>query len=165
MTHDTFACRFYDSMARRSPCEVLRKDLTARLLDAQKLAIPGARYRLSVGSYEVRENTADDAGWLTETGVLAPSRVALEWGAPEEVEQLDGSYPYQSMISLDLVGDDEADARKRLHNLGYAVSSDLQPAVLAFQGDYGLAKTGDLDDSTKTRLVEVHDTGIARDEA
>jgi peptidoglycan hydrolase-like protein with peptidoglycan-binding domain len=68
------------------------------------------------------------------------------------------------VIALDLVGDDEADARKRLHNLGYAVASDLGPAVQEFQQDYGLTPSGDLDDPTKSRLTLVHDTGIARDE-
>jgi hypothetical protein len=163
LTHDTFACRFYDGMARRSPCEVMRKQVTARLLDADKHAIGGARYRLSVGAHDVRESFADASGRLTELDVLAPSRVTLEWGAPAEVDRL-GVFPYQSVISLDLVGDDEADARKRLHNLGYAVGTDLGPALLAFQQDYALSTSGTLDDPTKTKLTLVHDTGIARDE-
>jgi peptidoglycan hydrolase-like protein with peptidoglycan-binding domain len=163
-THNTFACLFYDGMARRSPCEILRKTLTARLLDADKQAIGGARYRLTVGTHEVRENVADDSGRLTESDVLAPSKVTLEWGAAEEITRLGGAFPYQAVIALDLVGDDEADARKRLHNLGYAVASDLGPAVQEFQQDYGLTPSGDLDDPTKSRLTLVHDTGIARDE-
>lgn len=162
--HNTFACRFYDGMARRSPCEIVRKTLTARLLDGDKHAIPGAQYRLSVGAHDVREDTADSSGRLTESDVLAPSKVTLEWGCPEEVERLEGAFPYQRVISLDLVGGDEEDARKRLHNLGYPVATDLEPALRAFQEDYGVSPTGELDDATKTKLALVHDTGVARDE-
>jgi peptidoglycan hydrolase-like protein with peptidoglycan-binding domain len=164
ISRNTFACRFYDGMARRSPCEVMRKVIKARLLDSDKHAIPKARYRLSAGTHDIRENVADESGRITEVDVLAPSRVTLEWGAPEEVENLAGAFPYQSVISLDLVGDDEADARKRLHNLGYAVGPDLKPAIAAFQQDYGLTPNGDLDDDTRDTLTKAHDTGIASDE-
>jgi hypothetical protein len=140
------------------------KTLTARLLDGDKHAIAGARYRLSVGAYDVRENTADSSGRLTETDVLAPSMVTLEWGCPKEIERLGGAFPYQRVISLDLVGGDEEDARKRLHNLGYPVATELGPALRAFQEDYGLSPTGELDDATKTKLALVHDTGVAREE-
>lgn len=59
-TKDTFACRYYDRIAGRSPCEFGFIVLKVRLLNSDKRVIPGARYRLTVSEKEVRKRGKRD---------------------------------------------------------------------------------------------------------
>lgn len=160
-THDTFACRFYDGMARRSPCEVVRKTLAVRLLDSDKLPMPGAPYQLDIGGHETRKGTANADAWLVETDVLAPSVCTIQWGSTG----VERSH-YEISLRLDATaGDDDAQAKKRLHNLGYVPVAGVDESVRAFQIDYGTSsRDGTLDDETKQRLTDAHDQGLARNE-
>jgi hypothetical protein len=160
-THDTFACRFYDGMARRSPCEVVRKTLSVRLLDSEKLPMPGTPYELDIGGHETRTGSANEDAWLVETDVLAPSVCTIKW-ASTGVERSH----YEISLRLDATtGDDDARAKKRLHNMGYVPISGLEESVRAFQIDYGTSsRDGTLDGETKQRLTDAHDLGIARNE-
>src|SRR5262249_8117254 len=92
----TFACRWYDGMARESPCEAARKLVTIRLFDSDEKEMPNTRYRLTVGSVDVRNNTADARGILTERNVLAARHVKLEWGGGPGDERFD----YENNIRL-----------------------------------------------------------------
>src|ERR1019366_2170597 len=76
-TRDTMACRFYDRMARRSPCEVSRGFIQLRLLDINGNYIPDAPYKLTLANGEVRDGTGTKDGWLVEANVETPERVSL----------------------------------------------------------------------------------------
>jgi len=154
---NTFACRWYDGMARESPCEAARKLLTIRLFDSSEKEMPNARYRLTVGSVEVRTNAADARGVLTERNVLAAQHVKLEWGQLGNQQDFD----YQNEIRLDYA-DTEGDeaTRRRLSNLGYG-GDDIPGGLKRFRKDYELAD--DLDDeATKAKLTDVHDHQLSK---
>lgn len=162
--HDTFACALYDGMARRSPCERLRRTLELRLFGPSKDPIPHAPYRLTVlGIADVREGTADANGVLTEEGLLVGSRVVVDYGDPRL-----GQSPVvrDYCISLVLEASDGATeeelARRRLNNLGYPPTQFLSDALRAFQRDYGLAQSGTLDDATRNALEAAAERGKSR---
>lgn len=176
-THDTMACKFYDRMARRSPCEVTRSSLMLRLLNHDGEVIPCAVYRVTLASGEVRRGQTGDDGWLIEQNVATPERVLVEWGYPTEVDISDeeraerweypGPFGYRLEITLgaDSASDEEAQARIRLRNLGYAADRTLVENLIAFQTDYEVfPAVGELDDATKEALREVADEGISREE-
>lgn len=160
-THkDTFACRFYDAMARRSPCELLRTTLRLRLHGSDRVPLANVRYQLEAGAHDIREGDTDADGRLVELDVLAPSRVTLRWGLPDDVAWL-GRFPYTRRIYLDYdVGDDDARTRKRLHNLGYDLAEELAPTIAAFQRDHGLPVTGVNDGATMAELIAAHDAEL-----
>jgi N-acetylmuramoyl-L-alanine amidase len=72
----------------------------------------------------------------------------LYLGDTEPYEEYDISFRV-----VDPIGTDEG-IRKRLHNLGYLVDDDLESAVRAFQAKEGVQVTGQVDDSTRTRIKE-----------
>ncbi|HEY0993350.1 MAG TPA: OmpA family protein [Kofleriaceae bacterium] len=163
---NTFACAFYDMMARRSPCETARKTLRIRLFDPLgKEAIPGAPYRMTViATGDVRDNrAADAAGVLTETDVLAPSRILIEYGDPR-LGQDPVPLGYQVMVFLDIDAADldEPALRRRLHNLGYAPTEFFSDSLRAFQRDYGLPVTGERDPATEAAIIDAADHGKSR---
>src|SRR4029077_18972836 len=133
----TFACAFYDRMARRSPCEVVRKTLRIRLLDPLGRPISGAKYQLKVGDFDVRNGTAsqsatpaprdgsapppDDgsSAWLTEVNVLTPSECELSYVSPHAADtSAPDKFPFRVTFKLNFQADDDEALDKRLHNLG-----------------------------------------------
>lgn len=162
--HDTFACALYDGMARRSPCEGLRRNLVLRLFGPNKDAIPNAPYRLTMlGIADVREGIADANGVLTEEGLVVGSRVVVDYGDPRH-----GQDPVllAYCISLVLEADEgvaeDAIARRRLNNLGYPPTEFLSDALRAFQHDYGLEKNGELDAATRDALEAAAERGKSK---
>jgi hypothetical protein len=155
--HNTFACRWYDGMARESPCEAARKLLTIRLLDAAGKEMPDARYRLTVGSVEVRNRTADGRGVITERNVLAARSVKLAWGIRPGGKDFD----FENDIRLDVQSDDDDEAtRRRLSNLGYG-GDDIPAGLTRFKQDYGIADDTD-DATTRANLADVHDNQLSK---
>ncbi len=165
---NTFACAFYDRMARRSPCELLRKTLRIRLLDPSGTPVGGAKYQLKIGELDTRAGSAsaggaDDAGsaWLTEENVLTPSECELSYTPPDDPDASDPSkFRYRITFLFNFQADDDEANDRRLHNLGYAPEGDRTAALNAFQRDYHLPQTGQLDDATRTRLKSAHDDGV-----
>jgi hypothetical protein len=175
---DTFACAFYDRMARRSPCELVRKTLRIRLLDPFGRPIGGAKYQLKIGDHDVRTGTAsqsaapppadgstppDDgsSAWLTEVNVLSPSECELSYASPDDPGASNPDrFPFRVTFKLNFQADDDEALDKRLHNLGYEPATDRAAAVQAFQRDYHLPDTGELDEPTRTRLKTAHDDGV-----
>ncbi len=89
----TFACAFYDRLARGSPCEGTRGAVVMHLLDHEgkrmgaKPDSPkeeertlGAPYRLTIGS-QVREGRASAEGVVMEQNLYLGGSGLLEWGA------------------------------------------------------------------------------------
>jgi hypothetical protein len=176
-TKDTMACRFYDRMARRSPCEVSRGSITLRLLDINGDFIPDAPYRVTLSSGEVREGTATDDGWLVEANVETPESVHVEWGYPTEHgitdddrakrALLEGPYAYQLDVMLFTEDDapDEDQAARHLANLGYSQDRTFLENLITFQRQYEVFPAlGELNDDTKKALKMVDDEGLTRDE-
>lgn len=155
-SHDTFACAFYDGMARTSPCETRRKSLTIRLFGPNKDAIPNAPYRLTVLPVnDVRTGTADGNGVLSEANLLVPSRVTIDYGDPRlGQEPVVRAYTISVVLEADDGAGDEQVARRRLGNLGYPPTRFLSDALRAFQHDYGLEENGALDDAATRDALE-----------
>ena len=162
--HDTFACALYDGMARRSPCERLRRNLHLRLFGPNKDAIPHAPYRLSLLDVgDVREGTADANGVLTEEGLLVPSRVVVDYGDPRlGQEPVVRAYSITLLLEADDRATEEETARRRLNNLGYPPTEFLSDALRSFQHDYGLEKNGTLDDATRDALEAAAERGKSK---
>lgn len=169
----SFRCSFYDSLARDYPAEATAV-VRIRLFDPEHQPIAHAPCTLEIGpaSYTL---VADADGYV-ETQVLGvPARGVVRWGwltgaAPEDFpdDDADAVYPFERTLHFDYdSGDDpDAEARWRLHHLGYPVLLDEpltdQPiALLTFQYDhlerYDLALTGELDDATRAALADLHD--------
>jgi hypothetical protein len=176
-TRDTMACRFYDRMARRSPCEVSRKAIRLRLLDSENDFIPHAPYRLTLGNGEVREGQADAQGWVVEQNVETPEQASVEWGYPPENGISDderrkrwgrgGPFDY----ALDVIlrtedgSSDEDRALVHLNNLGYPPERTLAENLLRFQREYQVwPADGELNDDTKKALGMADDEGLSREE-
>jgi len=176
-THDTMACRFYDRMARRSPCEVARTAIRLRLLDSENDFIASAVYRLTLGNGEVREGQADAQGWLVEQNVETPNQVTIEWGYPPEYGITDderrkrwgrgGPFDYALDVILRTDGSrtDEEEALDHLNNLGYPPERSLAENLLRFQRDYEVwPADGELTDDAKKALAMADDEGLSREE-
>jgi hypothetical protein len=176
-THDTMACRFYDRMARRSPCEVTRTSLMLRLLNEDNEVIPGAIYRVTLSSGEIRRGEASLDGWLIEQNVESPEKVLVEWGYPSEFGISDearakrwlypGPFGYQLEVTLapEQAGSEEVQAEVRLRNLGYNPERTLKENLIAFQRDYEVFPAlGELDDQTRAALREADDDALSRQE-
>lgn len=158
--HDTFACALYDGMARRSPCERLRKAVVVRLMGPDGQPVAGAHYHVDLGT-ELRDGLADDGGYVREPDVVALDTVTFEFGDPRV--HAEDVRPYRAFVDLTLLErrDDES-FHERLYNLGYPRSTFPSDAIEAFQRDRELSPTRELDDATKDALLAAHDDGDPR---
>ena len=158
--HDTFACALYDGMARRSPCEGLRKTLVVRLVGPDGQPVAGAHYHVDLGG-DPRDGVADAAGCVREPDVVAPATVIVEFGDPRR-HTVDVR-PYRAFVDLTLLDRrDDASFHERLYNLGYPRSTFPSDAIEAFQRDRELPPTRTLDEATKAALLAAHDEGEPR---
>lgn len=161
-TRDTMACRFYEMFARRSPCEGIATRFTAievRLFDGLRRPMRLAPYRLKIGT-QVRQGVTNNEGFVIARAIEIPNEVVIEWGLdPKRKGPDDGpAFDFSKTIHLDFdQGDDDAQADRRLHNLGYPRSRDRETNVRAFQRDHDLDETGELDPRTRDELTRVHD--------
>lgn len=158
---DTFACRFYDRLVSRSPCERVIRAHLIRLYDPQGKAMPHACYQVEIEGRVPFTGRAGAEGMLTLRNVEVPATCMIRWGPPP-----DGDAPPQYIHGLVMyLAPEDAhvneEARKKLNNLGY-IAPDLRANTRAFQHDYRelaqppLAETGELDESTLRVLREVY---------
>jgi hypothetical protein len=154
-TRDTFACRFYQSMARRSACERILEVYRVRLLDLFARPIPFAPYRvISDGRHTT--GMADGTGWaLVRTTDVSPS-ATVDWGFPPTEPDLPPELVYHADVHLLIEGAKEEVGRKKLENLGFRLGNTLEVKVRAFQRAYGLVESGLLDD-IEPQLAAYHD--------
>lgn len=113
----------------------------------------GARYVVTVDGVDTEGVTGADG--LIELPVPPDAREARVrvWARDEE--------PVEWHVRLGHLDPETTTTglRSRLANLGYdvgATAEQLASAVAAFQHDHDLEVTGELDATTKTRLVELH---------
>ena len=144
-----------------------------------------APYRVTMGEKKWT-GEADDGGWIELRSWAGNEKCFLEWSHPKEkvkpapaeaaagpsVEQLlaiygagdvnakvaeEIVYDYETELYLDLKeGDEQEEALRRMHNLGYAPGDALGEKVKAFQRIYGRSQTGSLAD-VLDELLDHHD--------
>jgi hypothetical protein len=159
-TRDTFACRFYDRLAHRSPCETAPLPVRIRLYDTEGKFIPNAPYRLTLDDQPALEGVASGKGILTLRRRSGLTEGVIEWGLPP-AEGEAPHYLFRDRIFLEFPDDPEAAAQRKLQNLGYGGGAPSKENVTAFQSDYqeqfGLSVTGILDPQTQQAINQVHD--------
>jgi hypothetical protein len=161
---DTFACRFYERLARLSPCENVSPILRMRLYDAKGKFIPDAPFNLIVSNeIDPRVGRADRNGILRARRLTTAEKCIVEWGKPpSQGAPLD--LPFQHTIELKFAeGDAAAQAARRLNNLGYVGDASLQNKLILFKQDHPERFApnevdGQLDAKTQSAIREIHDT-------
>jgi len=158
---DTFACRFYDLMADRSPCERALAVLRVRLHDPLGHKMPGVEYHLEY-SGRTKSGHADKEGFVSE--VLDPGTevCVVKWSPPASSSTGSNSSSSQGLqyqltvfvVLLDMDTDDGL--KRRLHNLGYPIDGDPEANLRGFQAEHGLEITGEADDPTKQKLQAIY---------
>lgn len=83
-TKDTFACRFYDRLSNKSPCERLLRVLRIRLFDRLAQPIPSAPFVTIVAGRESRLDRADSKGDIVLHDVEVPSTVTVRWSRRDD---------------------------------------------------------------------------------
>lgn len=124
-----------------------------QLLDEDEQPRAGVPYVFEVRGKQHR-GTTNSAGWIDEWIPNSEKHATLLVG-----DELEEEYDIR-LGALDPVGV-ESGARARLHSLGYLGTEDAdhvlyQAALGAFQGDYGVPVTLELDAATTARLREVY---------
>jgi outer membrane protein OmpA-like peptidoglycan-associated protein len=138
--------------------------LRVRLHDGARAPMPkGTPYRYTTGGTPSATLAALVDGWveIPLPKNVCPDRIRLEWGASGPGD----SFAYAEDLYVDCdAGDENAQARTKLHNLGYAVPTmdDLERAVTEFQADYGIAEHGlyhdHLPPQTRLKLWQIYAT-------
>ena len=163
-TQDTFACRFYDRLSNNSPCERGLATFEIRLYDPAGRFIAEAPFEAQVGLRKPITGTATENGGVLLQDLEIPNRVVLRWGLkakPGQKPELD--FGLDMFLTHENLSP-EAEAKQKLHNLGYPQAEEPLENITAFQRDYGhLAKpplplTGKLDDPTMNLIRKVYDT-------
>jgi len=158
---DTFACRFYDRLSSKSPCEKILITFSFRLYDLERKFIALAPFELTVGGGTPIKGLSDPNGFAIVPDVEVPNQVVIKWGFPPEPGQLP-ELVFEGQMFLDPDDkDQDTEATQKLQNLGYSQDNPLDENVAAFQRDYGrlatptLLETGNLDDATMALLRDV----------
>ncbi len=162
---DTFACRFYQRLVERSPCEIILKTFEIRLYTPIGRAIPFAPCEVTIGKRKRFPDKADARGIITLRDVEVPSTCRIRWGfRPDEGQEAELAFTLDLFLKADeaLESDRAEESRRKLNNLGYNGAS-LAENVRSFQRDYGhlpnppLAITGNVDDATFRLLRDVYE--------
>lgn len=120
----------------------------------------GESYRLLFGDAELT-GELDDAGWL-RVEVPAEASEGEVWIGEREGDDADPDHFRVAIGTLHHAGDVRG-VQQRLNGMGFrcgAEDGDAGPittgALKAFQAKHELTVTGELDDATRAKLVEVH---------
>lgn len=169
---DTFACRFYDRIARLSPCERLLRNYQLRLFDRAARPLPFAPF-VVIREGSAQPGRAGDDAVVTIHDLIVPAKVTVQWSRPLPGDDPDspppdpaGPFDFQLNITVDIPAakDDDATALERLNNLGYKSGDSVTADDIAqFQSDYAdqlppTAVAGQLDDATKQVLQNVYNS-------
>ena len=162
MSNDTFACKFYDRIARSSPCEAVRQTLNIFLKDETGRALPDAPFRLTLDS-EVREGKANSQGLLVQENVYLSNTCFLEWGEVAPENQFDPDlklFAFRRQLFLDVNRDDADVIDRQLHNL--AIVEGTRDERLAQFRDQRLLQNTTDSTSTNDELARVTFGGTDR---
>jgi outer membrane protein OmpA-like peptidoglycan-associated protein len=140
----------------------VRRDLFAVTVALRNYAaeiITDAPYRMTAGDRKKHGRAGN--GQATLLVPLEAERCLVEWGRKEDRDLgAEGGEPtFRLELHLHYAhGSDEEQAKMRLHNLGFADSEPYGDNLKAFQSEHDLEPTGELDDATRQRLIDVHGT-------
>ena len=148
---NTFACRFYDRLASKSPCEGLYVPLIIRIVDIVEKPIVGMAYQLTLEDAQFSGNTSPD-------GLIAHK---VDPDAKSGTLTLDG---FEREVTIVPMEDSTAvaGAQARLSNLACG-TDDAQEGILddatqlalqRFQQRHGLTTSGQLDAATSAKLKD-----------
>jgi peptidoglycan hydrolase-like protein with peptidoglycan-binding domain len=155
-TRDTFACRFYDRMARRSPCERAVAVMRIRLHDCFGEKMPGVEYQLDYAGRQ-KSGRADAEGFLADTLDPDAERCSVRWDPAGSQSGGGPSFNFEMELFVQLPDlDSDEGVKRRLHNLGYPVDRETVRNLMAFQGHHNLDPTGEADDATKSKLRDIY---------
>ena len=165
-TQDTFACRFYQRLSAKSPCESTLDTYFIRLFDRKVDHLPFAPW--VVEANYPRRGRADQDGFIQVRDLVVPTEITVKWNTPQPGDTaasprpgLGDTFEFEMKIFVDIPDLSDDAAHERLNNLGYDFDSD-ENNVKSFQTDYqsrfpDIQPSGQLDEATKKALAEVHD--------
>ncbi len=136
-----------------------RKGVPAKIrlcfrLDGESLA--NRKYRMVIDDGETRTGTLDKDGCLEEPVPTNARRATVI------LDDSDEEMEYEIELGALNPDDDRDGIVGRLTNLGFLSSDDadddeaLADAIRVFQREHGLDQTGEIDNATRDRIVEVH---------
>jgi hypothetical protein len=142
--------------------------LLIRVYDLEGKFIPGAPFKATVDGVMTLQGQADADGVVTIPMAAKAKRCVIKWNFPEttdEISEFDGTdevdeFVFESEVFLNVdeqSQSEQEEATQKLNNLGYPPAEGLSENVAAFQEDYGLAVTGQLDDQTLASIRKVHE--------
>ena len=168
-TKDTFACRFYDRMSNKSPCEQILEIFRIRLFDRQAQPLPSAPFVHNAGGKPQVGRVGADA-FITIRYIVVPTTVNVKWSRPQPGESQGSPLPtptdkfeFELDVAIDIPEDNQDQAAMtRLRNMGYVKDPDHDDPILAFQRDYkprfgDIEIDGTLNAATKIAIKKVHD--------
>ncbi len=150
-TQDTFACRFYQRITSKSPCEGLFVPIALRVVNIDYEPIAGMPYELTMGEVKLTGNTSKDglivqklppdttAGTLTCDGFTRD----VTFGPIDDVSTVTGAQP-----RLFNLAQGTADAQQGV------LDEHTQLALMRFQNQHEMTTTGQLDNPTISKLKE-----------
>jgi hypothetical protein len=150
-THDTFACRFYQRITSKSPCEGLYVPITLRVVNLDYEPIADMPYELTMGEVKVTGRTSKDGLIVqklppdTTTGTLVCDGFTREVAfAPlDDSSTVTGAQPRLMNLAAGT-----ADAQQGV------LDEHTQLALMRFQNKHEMPTSGQLDDSTVSKLTE-----------
>jgi peptidoglycan hydrolase-like protein with peptidoglycan-binding domain len=173
-TRDTFACRFYDRLARRSPCEAGFKEWVLRILNPPPLKRDHKTKTFAPAPLTERETLANEPFVVTGAGGPQPeisgttdANGVLRFKMHNEVAtmklQIAGVEITLKGGELPEINAGPEAIKERLFNLGYGkanfqdwdAATELE-AFKQFQRDHGLDETGAADNKTTSKLKEMY---------
>ena len=159
-TQNTFSCRFYERIARDSPCEITSiQGFVIHLLDADHQRLPHAAWRVLEEGEELARGIANEEAVAIVTLSHVPHDVTLEWRPADAVPEDEETYPFvRRHFPLAGTDPDENQLVQIMENLALARRGDLKLDVESVQAKFGHAITGLLDD-VRELVQGWHDTG------
>ena len=166
---DTFACRFYDRIARLSPCERLLRSYQVKLFDEEAVPLPFAPFAVFSGE-RVTVGRADPAAVVTVHDLIVPGTATVKWSRPKEGDD-EGSpepnatdafeFQVEAFIDVPAEENDDPVVARRLHNLGYTAGPQQSDDIAEFQRDYKArlpptTRPGTMDDATRKLMQDVY---------
>jgi peptidoglycan hydrolase-like protein with peptidoglycan-binding domain len=167
ITHDTFACRFYDRLTHRSPCERALAVLRVRLHDSLGRKMPRAPYQVEYNG-RTKSGHADREGFTTDVLDPTAETCTVRWeqaedgaGPSNQAGSSSGAFLNEVNVFVKLLDlQTEEGLKRRLHNLGYPFDGDLELNLRAFQSHHELDITGEADDATKQKLSAIYSNSL-----
>lgn len=145
-TQNTFACRFYDRLSNKSPCERVLENVEIRLYDSKAEFIKFAPFEIllqKTSTDDGNDKPTKIAGKANERGVLRlkhieiPATCQISWGFPPPPGE-EPFFEFSLAIVLDLNAEKaDEEAKQRLNNLGYPSGNPLAVNIKLFQKDCG----------------------------